>query len=117
MIWDEKKWNKELFTLHQKLIQLRMKSPALRRGQFKTLVADNHSKVFAFERTVDSDVAYVLINRQGKKVKSTIKVDSRVKELHDEFTGSMYSSIKGAVTVEIPARSARIFITQLEDKK
>ncbi len=116
MIWDEKKWDTELFTLHQQLIQIRLKSPALKRGRFKTLIADNHQRVFGFERQLNSHFAHVLINKRDKLMKAEIKVDPRIKELHDEFTGTVFKPVEGNITIDVLPHSARIFITQLEEE-
>ncbi len=116
MVWDEKKWDMELFTLYQTLIQIRKKSPALRRGYFKTLAADDQTKVFAFERQLNSHFAYVAINRRDKIMSITMPVNPGIKELRDEFTNKVFKPHGGTVTVDIPPRTARIFITTLEEE-
>lgn len=115
MIWDEKKWDTELIELYKKLILIRKKSPALRRGHFKTVAADNARKVFAFERQQNTHFAYVIINKRGKAVPLDITVHQSIKELTDEFTGERFQPQFEQLTLNVPAHTARIFITSTED--
>ncbi|MFA5833384.1 MAG: glycoside hydrolase family 13 protein [Bacteroidota bacterium] len=115
MIWEEKKWDHELFALYQQLISIRKKSIALRRGHFKTLAADNHSRVFAFERRLNAHFAYVAINRRDKIMSVELTVNPQIHELHDEFTGGKYKPIDGNISIDIPPRSARIFLNTIEE--
>jgi glycosidase len=116
MVWDEKKWDTEMFALHQQMIGIRMKSIALRRGHFKTLAADNHRRVFAFERHLNAHFAYVAINRRDKPMSIELKVNAQIKELRDEFTDKIYTPVEGNVMVDIPSHSARIFINTVDDE-
>ncbi|HTX18571.1 MAG TPA: glycoside hydrolase family 13 protein [Bacteroidota bacterium] len=65
MIWDKKEWNAGLHDYYRTLIAARRQSGALRRGDFRTLVADNKRGVLAFNRRLGDEVVYVIIN-QGK---------------------------------------------------
>jgi hypothetical protein len=58
----------------------------------------------------------VLINKRDKLMKTEIKVDPRIKELHDEFTGTIFKPTEGNIIIDILPHSARIFITQLEEE-
>ncbi|MEI7905969.1 MAG: glycoside hydrolase family 13 protein [Bacteroidota bacterium] len=115
MIWDEKKWDNELFSLYQQMIRIRKKSIALRRGQFKTLVADNHRKVFAFERHLNAHFAYVAINRRDKLMSIELKVNPQIRELRDEFTDKVYTPVEGNVIIDIPGHTARIFVMTIDE--
>lgn len=116
MIWDESKWDTDLFTLHQRLIEIRKKSPALRRGYFKTLSADPYRKVFAFERQLNAHFAHVLINRRDKPMKIEIQIDPRIKLLKDELSNREYKPNDGHIAIEVPAHSASIFISQISEE-
>jgi cyclomaltodextrinase len=115
MVWDEKKWDMEMFTLYQKLIAIRKNSVALRRGHFKTLVADDHQKVFAFERRLNAHHAYVVMNRRDKQMNVELTVNPAITELKDEFTGKSYQPQNGHLMVDVPGHTARIFISTLEE--
>ena len=116
MVWDEKKWDMELFQLYQKLIAIRRGSVALRRGSFRTLVADNHRRVFAFERRLNSHYAYVALNRRDKKMVADWPVPASLKHLTDELTGAVFTPVNGSVTVDIPGHTARIFTFTLDEE-
>ena len=63
MIWDEKKWNREIFEHTQKLIALRKHHPVLQAGRWRPLLAVNHARALAYERTLPSgDRAVIAIN-------------------------------------------------------
>ena len=62
MIWDSTKWNRELRSWYRKLIALRMKLPALRRGSFLTLAADSATGFYSFMRADERDTICVAIN-------------------------------------------------------
>jgi cyclomaltodextrinase len=111
MEWDPKKWDTELHGLYKKLIKIRQSSPALRRGTFRTLLAENSIKTFAFERQLNSHLAYVAINKRGKPVKIEMPVHPLVRTVKDELSGETFSAKDEILVTTIPARSARIFIT------
>ncbi len=115
MIWDEKKWDKELWELYKKLIRIRTSSPALRRGSFKTILADNGTRTFAFERQLNANLAYVAINKRDRIVKVDLQVNPMVGEVTDELTGEKFNSKDEVLSISIPPRSARIFLTTIGD--
>ncbi len=115
MIWNEKKWDTELLELYKKLIRIRHASPALRRGTFKTILADNATKTFAFERQLNSHLAYVAINRRDKMMNVELPVHPLVKEVTDELTGEKFVAKDEILIISVPSRSARIFLTTVGD--
>ncbi len=116
MIWDEKKWDTELRDLHKKLIRIRMSSPALRRGTFTTILASNPTKTFAFERQLNAHLAYVAINKRDKPVKVELPVNPLVAKVTDELTGEQFVANDSILITTVPARSARIFLTNISDE-
>lgn len=56
----------ELFGWYQRLIALRRGLPALRRGFFRTLIADDDTGVLAYARDLDNDHVYIILNRSPK---------------------------------------------------
>ncbi len=69
MIWDEEKWNKELFKEIKKVIKIRNENISLRRGDIK-FIEDKHLVVF--ERTFEEEKILVIINNTDKKHKINI---------------------------------------------
>jgi glycosidase len=115
MEWDPKKWDTEMRDLYKKLIRIRQASPALRRGTFKMLLAQNSTKTIAFERQLNAHLAYVAINKRAKVVKIEMPVNPMVKELTDEMTGEKFTAKDDVMIVTVPPRSARIFVTSIGD--
>lgn len=116
MEWDPKKWDTELRDLYKTLIKLRHESPALRRGNFKMVLADNATKTFAFERQLNAHLAYVAINKRSKQVRIEMPVHPMVKEVKDELTGEKFTAKDEILITTVPAHSARIFITHIGDE-
>jgi cyclomaltodextrinase len=113
MEWNPKKWDTELRDLYKKLIAIRLSSPALRRGTFKTVLAENSTKTIAFERQLNTHLAYVAINKRSKPVKIEMPVNESVKEVTDEMTGEKFTAKDEVLTTVVPGHSARIFITTI----
>ena len=59
---DEVAFDGDLFAYYRKIIALRKASPALRRGDYRTLLADDARRLFAFARTTEDDTAVALFN-------------------------------------------------------
>lgn len=116
MEWDPKKWDTELRDLYQRLITIRLASPALRRGTFKTVMADDNQKVFAFERQLNTNLAYVALNKRSKGLKIEIPVHPLVREVKDELTGEKFKANDGTLSMTVPGHSARIFLTSIEEE-
>lgn len=49
MEWDESQWDKDLLAFHQRIIQLRLKTPALKQGGFQLLHAEGDTLAFLRE--------------------------------------------------------------------
>ncbi len=63
MIWDEKLWDKEIFTATKDLIKLRKEKLALRRGDFQTALAGQNG-VYGYWRSYGKERMLVLFNNQ-----------------------------------------------------
>jgi alpha-glucosidase len=61
MIWDSTRWDQDLRSFYQKLIQLRRTSPALIEGGFQLLLSEENS--LAFLRDTDAEQILVIGNR------------------------------------------------------
>ncbi len=72
MIWDEDKWNKDLFKKIKKLIQIRKDNIALRRGHIRFIEDKN---LVMFERSYANENVLVIINNSNKSEK--VKLDKK----------------------------------------
>ncbi|MEQ8820367.1 MAG: glycoside hydrolase family 13 protein [Sumerlaeia bacterium] len=59
---DSVEQDKELLAHYRRLIAIRNAHPALRRGSYRTVLADNDANVFAFVRELDDERIYVVLN-------------------------------------------------------
>ena len=78
-------FDEDLFDWYQRLIALRRGLPALRRGFFRTLIADDETGVLAFARDLDNDHVYIVINRSSepRQVKLDLAMNDRAMALID----------------------------------
>jgi glycosidase len=66
MVWDRTKWDTGLFEFYKQMVRLRRDNPALRRGTYKTLVADDAKGVFAYERSYGKNRVIVALNNSSR---------------------------------------------------
>jgi glycosidase len=108
MMWDEKKCNNTLREFFKKLISIRNKSRALRRGSFNALLTDDERGIIAFERGVESEPAYVIINKNEKANSVVIAVPPELKTCTDALTGERVAVHNGSIRCEVAGRSGKI---------
>ena len=65
MIWDEQKWDKNLWDLHRILIEYRKESQVLQNGGIKTLYTKDD--VYCYARFYEDEVILVCLNRGESK--------------------------------------------------
>ncbi len=63
---DAVSFDADLFDFYQDVIALRNEHEALRRGDFRVLLADDATGVFTFARTLGDEAAVVVLNRSGE---------------------------------------------------
>jgi len=63
--WDEAQWNREMRNWIKTLITLRKHYPALRRGDYRPILADNRRGSFAFARVLGEERILAVINASG----------------------------------------------------
>ncbi len=67
-------FDQDLFDWYQRLIALRHGLPSLRRGFFRTLIADDETGVLAYARDLDNDHVYIVLNRSDKPRQVTLNL-------------------------------------------
>jgi len=60
--WDEARWDHDLLAFFRRAIRLRRDHPALRRGRYLCLHADDDHGVYAFARQSDAETLAVVLN-------------------------------------------------------
>lgn len=79
--WDSSAWDAGLRAFVQRLIAARKASPALRLGEFRTLLAENAAGQFAFSRTHQSEQVIVAMNASPET--STLCIPAAAAGLED----------------------------------
>jgi glycosidase len=105
---DEVKFDKDLFNYYKKLVQVRKDLPALRRGDFTTLLVDDARSVFAFKRSSGDSEALVLINN-GDAVR-TIDLSVPGTWLYRNALTSKTIQVHDSLRQEIEAKSGVILL-------
>lgn len=113
------KFDRELFDFYKKLISVRTRYAALRRGDFTVLHTDDQSGLLVFERSLDDDKIVVVINRGQNdltlNLKSFAKNSGRMtrlltsKSLEDVSTRKPTSSHLDAKNATIAGISGQIW--------
>ncbi len=74
--WDLQNWNNELRSFVQKLVLLRKRIPALRRGNFKRLLVNDARGCFAFSRSLGDENVVVALNTSSTRRSLRLPVSS-----------------------------------------
>ncbi len=102
--------NRDLLAHYRKMIALRNKSPALQRGAYRTLLADDARDLFAFERTLAGERVIVVFNNAGQPVTHTVaNLDDGA--YREEIGGTKHEARDGELTLTIPAKWAAVLTT------
>jgi alpha-glucosidase len=109
MSWDEKRWNVDLRDTVKRYIALRKDHPALRRGAFIPLYADDPTNVYAFVRRMASESLVVVLNNGEQAYEVCVPVKGELAdgvEFKDLLGSGRYVVRDGAVTgTSISSRS------------
>lgn len=87
----------DLFAWFQRLAAIRRGLPALRRGFFRTLIADDETGVLAYARDLDNDHVYIVINRSSeeREVSLSLAASDQDAELINWLDPSQASVVPG----------------------
>jgi glycosidase len=72
-VWEEKRWNRGLLEHFKRCIALRKAYPALRRGEFRTLLAQND--LYCFARRLDKETVICAFNTGASARELVIPVE------------------------------------------
>ena len=101
--------NHDLFAHYQQWIHIRNTYPALRIGDYQTLVADDSNDVFAFERSVGDQRIIVAFNNawHPQTVEIPVPTSHAARELTSE---SIFPITMGVLKLELPAKTGTALI-------
>lgn len=97
--------NHDLLAHYGHMIALRHRLPALQRGAYRTLLADDARDLFAFERTLDAQRVVVVFNNSTEPAAHSLAgfADGTYRE---EISGTEHTARDGKLTLTIPAKWA-----------
>jgi glycosidase len=111
MIWDESRWDRDIYDLTCRLIALRHAHPALRTGAFHTLRCFNGA--YAYGRSLGDDRAVVVLNPRQQLPRFNVPLGplARTQRWVDTASGREYTAVDGQLVFEpLPAKSAFVLI-------
>jgi cyclomaltodextrinase / maltogenic alpha-amylase / neopullulanase len=79
MLWDKEEQNQALFSYYQRLIRIRRSCAPLRRGSFRTWLADPGSPVYAFVRSWQGENAGIVLNNSDSWQNVSLPLDTWAK--------------------------------------
>lgn len=107
--WDKQPRANELHQWVKMLISLRKSCPAIRRGIFKAMYADNSHKGMAFARILDGESILIVINADPEERKMRFPVHdlgwSGDRVVRDRLTQGEYSIVDGQLDIQMKPRS------------
>lgn len=92
MEWNPENWNQTVFGVIQKLVKLRKEHPALRSGEYQTLLTFNG--VYVYRRCQGDDQVIIVTNPREHRTNLSINIPSSCKNQAwiDVFSGTVYFS-------------------------
>jgi cyclomaltodextrinase len=110
--WDEARWDQDLLACFRRAIRLRHEHPALRRGRYLRLHADDESGVYAFARQGEGETLVVVFNTGTSSCALDVPTGdlfadgTRLREL---WEGGMAQAVAGQVIgATLPPRSGAV---------
>ncbi len=97
----------ELFAYYRKLIGVRQASPALRVGEYRTLLADDDRRLFAFARETAGDKAIAVFN--ADELTHTVALPAEG-VWEDALNGGQYAAANGYIELSVPPVSGVVLI-------
>ncbi len=103
---DAVAFDQGLFDYYRRIIALRKASPALRVGSYRTLLADDERRLFAFAREAEGDVAVAVFNTD--EAGHTVELPGGPGEWRDGLNEQPVAASDGMLTVTLPPVSGAI---------
>jgi neopullulanase len=115
-VWDEASWDHDLLSFFQRATCLRHEHPALRRGRYLRLHADDQHDVYAFARQGESETLVVVLNNGPASYDLDVPALNLFADgtaLHDLWKGGRAQVIAGRITdAMLPPRSGAVLTVE-----
>ena len=103
---DEVAFDHDLFAYYRRIIGLRKASPALRRGNYRTVLADDARRLFAFARETDGDAVVCLFN--ADELMHTVELPVDEGDWRDLLNDAPADWVEGVIHISIPPVSGAV---------
>jgi cyclomaltodextrinase / maltogenic alpha-amylase / neopullulanase len=106
---DKVEFNSGLFDHYKKLISIRNNIPALKKGDFKTLLTDDINNIYSFERNLGNEKVVVVLNNgyDSKEIKLPV-----IGEFLDLLNNNEKFHSSSEMNLTIPGKWGRILVKQ-----
>lgn len=111
---DDQNFDAEIFAFCRQLIAFRNNFPALQKGSYKTIVADDQQGVFAFERRLDDQVWMTFFHTGNKTARIELPASKQLPLLYDAFNNRKVSAADGKLILELEPTSTLILRSAAE---
>lgn len=130
MIWDETNDN-DIYNWYYKMIAVRKKHEAVRKGDYRTIAVDSSADLFGFVRRYEEDNVYVMIHKGGGEAEVLLPVleDGRYTEVLEEqdyicekieekekFYNGDIMEYKAVIPLKMKPYSVKVISKQKEEK-
>ncbi|MFA6282020.1 MAG: alpha-amylase family glycosyl hydrolase, partial [Candidatus Omnitrophota bacterium] len=103
----------KLFRFYQKLIAIRNKSEALKRGSYEVVYSNDDQQILGFKRRYKDEEVFVFINNSNKThpLNLLLSTDQDNRKLAEPVNGRTYRFKNGKLEITLPALSGAILST------
>jgi hypothetical protein len=102
-------FDEELYKYYQSLGHIRAAQPALRRGTFETVVADDARRVYAFVRALEDDRVVAAFNASDREQALELPLALPTRDL---LSGRRYKPRGGKTALALPALGAALLASE-----
>ena len=114
MEWDKATADNAVLNFYKKVIALRGKHIALRRGDFQTVLTDDAHGLFAFTRTEGKEQALVVFNRSDAEQNIILPADALRRSAMQDWLGNGITTVRrenGSLHFTLPPRGTALLGT------
>ncbi len=122
MRWELNAEERDLLNYVKTLIAVRRRTPALRRGDWQTLLMDDARNLYAFARVLPDECALVIVNNSEQSQTVSLSAPHgfsqwRIEAGTHDFGQGNIPAVKGQLSLQMPPLSGAILVpTQSNDR-
>ncbi|MFQ5628844.1 MAG: glycoside hydrolase family 13 protein [bacterium] len=110
---DEVKFNHDMFAHYKKLIAIRKQTPALKLGDFETLLVDDSREMYAYARTHQNSEAIVVLNNSEQAHEVALSTDWwSGATANDVLNGGAYKVANSLITLKVSNKWGVILVKE-----